>query len=254
VVFLSVLAEQLGLPLPSTPVLLVAGALARAGKLNAALVVLLATFAALIADLLWYELGRVRGIKILQLLCRISLEPDYCVRRTENAFARHGARALLVAKFVPGVSALATPLAGINGVPLPLFISYDAAGILLWIGGFTFVGYIFSDQLADLIAYSSRYGSLFVVAIVICLAAYISWKFIQRKRFLRSLRVARITPGELKAKIDHGEDVMIVDLRHALDFKNDPRIIPGALRLAAEDIDKRSQEIPNDRELILYCS
>src|SRR5712691_2508672 len=107
VLFAWVLVEQLGLPVPSVPLLLAAGALAGRGRLNLSLVAALPIVAALLSDALWYELGRRRGVKVLQFLCRISLEPDSCVRRTENVFARHGARSLLVAKFVPGLNTAA---------------------------------------------------------------------------------------------------------------------------------------------------
>src|SRR5262249_38712325 len=116
VLFVSVLAQQLGVPLPSTPFIIAAGALAYSGGLNWAVLLILACSAALIADFVWYEIGRVRGTRVLQFFCRISLEPDYCVRRTENTFARYGAKTLVVGKLVPGVSTLATPMAGIYGL------------------------------------------------------------------------------------------------------------------------------------------
>jgi len=254
VLFLSVFAQQIGLPFPSTPVLLAAGALARTGHLSFALAIVLAVVAALLADLAWYEIGRRRGVRVLHFLCRVSLEPDYCVRRTEDTFARHGARTLVVAKLVPGVSALATPLAGINGLPLRRFLAYDGAGILLWIGLFELLGYVFSDQLEVVAAYSLRLGSLLLVVLAAALALYIAWKYIQRQRFIRDLRIARITAAELKRMLDAGEDLFIVDLRHALDFEVAPEIIPGALRLNTEDLDRRSAEIPRDRSLVLYCT
>lgn len=251
---LSVLLQQLGLPLPLTPFLLAAGALAHSGQLSFARALFWAFAAALLADLTWYQIGRLRGVKVLRFLCRISLEPDYCVRRAENTFVRHGPKMLLVAKFIPGISAVATPLAGISGLPLPRYLLYSGTGILLWIGTYELTGYLFADQLEQVIDYSSRFGSLLLVIMVAGVAAYIGWKYWQRERFLRSLRVARITPSELKQRLDAGEDLVIVDLRHALDFNAEPKIIPGALRLAAEEIEQRGHEIPRDRTLVLYCS
>ena len=254
ILFASVFAQQLGLPLPSTPFILAAGALAYQGGLNFGVALVVGCVAALAADLMWYQIGRKRGIKVLEFLCRISLEPDYCVRRTENTFDRYGPKMLLVAKLVPGVSAVATPLAGINGLPLSRFLAFDGLGILLWIGTFELVGYLFSNQLEQIIRYTSRFGSVIFVVLIAALAGYIAWKYFQRQRFLHSLRIARITPIELKQQLDSGSDVYIVDLRHALDFAAEPRTLPGAVRLAAEEVENRHNEIPRDRTIVLYCT
>jgi len=254
VLFVSVLAQQLGVPLPSTPFIVAAGALAHTGQLSFSAALFVAFSAAMIADLVWFEIGRWRGTRVLQFLCRISLEPDYCVRRTENTFARHGAKTLVVGKLVPGISVLATPMAGIYGLARSRFLLFDGLGILLWIGTFELLGYLFSDQLEDVVAYASRFGGLLTVLIVGGLAAYVGWKYAQRRRFLRSLRVARITPEQLKAELDSGADLLIVDLRHALEDEAEPRTLPGALRLPAEKLEERGAELPRGKTLVLYCS
>jgi len=254
VLFASVLAQQLGLPLPSTPFIVAAGALAHSGQLSFAIVLLVACCAAIIADLVWFEIGRLRGTRVLQLLCRISLEPDYCVRRTENSFARHGAKTLVVGKLVPGVSVLATPMAGVYGMARSRFLLFDGLGVLLWIGTFELLGYLFSNQLEDVLAYATRFGGLMFVLLAGALVAYIGWKYAQRRRFLRSLRVARITPEELKAELDAGADLVIVDLRHTMDDESEPRMLPGALRLPAEELEERGKELPRNKTLVLYCS
>jgi len=253
VLFASVLAQQLGMPLPSTPFIVAAGALAHAGQLSFDATILVAFSAAMIADLVWFEIGRLRGIRVLQFLCRISLEPDYCVRRTENTFARYGAKTLIVGKIVPGISAVATPMAGVYGLARSRFLLFDGLGILLWIGTFELLGYLFSDQLEDVVAYASRFG-LLTALFIGGLAAYVGWKYAQRRRFLRSLRIARITPEQLKAELDSGTDVVIVDLRHALEDESEPRTLPGALRLPAEKLEERGGELPRGKTLVLYCS
>ena len=252
--FAWVLAEQLGLPIPSLPLLLAAGALAGAGKLNFPIAVGLAVLASLIADLLWYELGRLRGGKILGLLCRISLEPESCVRRTEDAFQNHASRSLLLAKFVPGLNTAAPPMAGMTGMRLPRFVVLDALGALLYAGGAVLVGYLFSEKLEDLAFYLSRLGNAAVVLVVLLFAAYILRKYLARRRFQRELWMARMTPEELKSKLDAGEPLAIVDLRHPLDFLPYPQVIPGAIRMAPKEIEQRHTEIPRDREIILYCT
>jgi membrane protein DedA with SNARE-associated domain len=254
VLFVWVFAEQLGLPLPAAPLLLAAGALAGAGQLTLALAIALALLAAVLADLFWYELGRRRGSKVLRLLCRISLEPDSCVRQTEEMFARHGARSLLVAKFIPGLGTVAPPLAGIFRMRLSRFLIFDILGTALWAGTFTGLGLLFSDQLERLATSALELGTWLIVVLVASLAAYIGWKYVQRQRFIRQLRIARITPDELKHKLDAGEVVIIVDLRHSLDFEGEPLIIPGALQLSPEQLEQRHHEIPRERDIVLYCT
>src|SRR5262245_23127674 len=254
VVFFWVLAEQLGLPLPATPVLLAAGALAGAGKMNLGFAIVLAVIASLLGDVSWYAFGRLRGSRVLNLLCRISLEPDSCVRKTENAFIRHGARSLLIAKFVPGLNTMAPPLAGIIGMRLRRFLIFDALGAFFYIASAAGLGYVFSNQLEQVAARVASFGFSMLAILGVGLAAYIAWKYIQRRRFIRSLRIARITADDLKKKIETGESVVVVDLRHSLDFEAAPQTIPGAIRLAPEEIEEGHGQIPRVREIVLYCT
>ncbi len=253
-VFLIVLTEQAGLPIPALPVLLAAGALAGQGKLSLPLALALAVAASLVADFIWYELGRYRGHSILSLLCRISLEPDSCVRRTENLFAQRGARSLLVAKFIPGLSTAAATLAGMLRMRLWRFFVWDATGALLWAGAFAGVGFIFSAQLDRVAVYAQRLGAGLLVLLLGGLAAYIAFKYYQRRRFIRALRIARITPEELKQKLDAGEDVVVVDLRHSVELESDNVRVPGAMHLDPGEIEQRHLEIPRDRDIVLYCT
>jgi membrane protein DedA with SNARE-associated domain len=253
-VFLVVLTEQAGLPIPAFPVLLAAGALAGQHKLSLPMALSLAVVAALFADFIWYELGRRRGHSILSLLCRISLEPDSCVRRTENLFARRGVRSLLVAKFIPGLSTAASTLAGLLRTRLWRFFAWDAGGALLWAGAFAGAGFIFSNQLDRVALYAQRLGAGLLALLVGSLAGYIGFKYYQRQRFIRTLRIARITPEELKRKLDAGEDMVVVDLRHSVEFESDDAKVPGAIHLDPEEIGQRHVEIPRDRDIVLYCT
>ena len=252
VLFVWILAEQGAVPLPSIPLLLACGALARAGKLSLAVAMLYGLAGCLVADNVWFQLGRVRGGRILRFLCRVSLEPDSCVRQTENAFLRYGLRSLLVSKFVPGLNAVAAPMAGSSGARRTQFLLYDTLGALLWLGTYAGLGYLFSDQLEVVAAYALRMGSWLVVIVIASLAAWIAWKFIQRQRFLHKLSVARITPEELRDLIDSGEDVMILDVRQHVD--PDDASIPGALHISLEELSDRHGEIPRDRDIVLFCS
>jgi membrane protein DedA with SNARE-associated domain len=254
VLFAWVAAEQLALPVPSEPVLLVAGALAGAGLLELPVVIAVGVTASLLSDVIWYEVGRVRGSRVTRVLCWISLEPDSCVRRSQDIFARYGGGSLLVAKFVPGLNTVAQPLAGILGMRRSRFLLYDALGALLWIGTYTGLGYLFSDQIERVAAHVRSLGSWLLGLAFAGLVLYIAGKYIRRQRFIRRLRIARITPAELKRKLDAGEAMMIVDLRHPLDFRADPMMVPGAVHLSPEELERRSQEIPRDRDVILYCT
>lgn len=250
--FFWVLAEQGAIPLPSIPLLVTAGALVRLGRLQPLAAIACCVAAALIADTVWFQLGKRRGQRVLHFLCRVSLEPDSCVRRTENAFLKYGLRSLLLSKFVPGLNAVAAPLAGSSGAPYWRFVAYDSAGAMIWSAAYLTLGYIFSEQLESAVAYASRMGSSLLILVVGLFAFWICWKFIQRRRFLRQLNVARITPEELRARLDAGEDLLIVDLRTKLDEHHST--IPGAVRISAEDLTAGVQAIPRDRDIILFCS
>lgn len=250
--FLWVLAEQSALPLPSVPLLLAAGALIRTGRLHVLPAVVSCVIAALIADTIWFQLGRHRGRRVLRLLCRVSLEPDSCVRQTENAFVKYGMNSLLVSKFIPGLNAVAAPLAGNSKRSYWQFLLIDSAGASIWSGAYLAAGYVFSEQLETMLAYASRMGSSLLMLVVALFALWIGRKFVQRRRFLKQLDVARITPEELRDRLNAGEDLFIVDLRSRVPVSRDA--IPGAIRISPEDLTAGGQEIPRDREIILFCS
>lgn len=254
VIFLYVFAEQIGVPLPAVPALLAMGAFAAAGKLNFGLALLLSIVASVLADSIWYVIGRARGADVLRVLCKISLEPDSCVRRTEDIFLRYGVRSLVIAKFVPGFNTVAPPLAGIVGVGVPRFVGYSVAAALLWAGAWGGLGYFAADALQPTVDASGRLGTSLLWIIAALVAVSVAVKWIQRHRFLRTLRVARISQGELKQALDCGTPVVIVDLRSALDATAMPFVIPGALRMAPEELEHRHRDIPRDRDIILYCS
>lgn len=249
-----VFSEQIGLPLPSMPILLAAGALSGTGQMSFFRSLFFAVLACVVADSIWYQLGLRKGIRVLQLICKISIEPDSCVRRTEGVFSRQGARSLLFAKFLPGLGTVAPPLAGIFHMRARRFLLFDALGALLWAGTFLGIGYIFSGQIELVAEHLAALGSRLLVLLIGVFAAYIAYKYFARQRFLHELRIARITVDELKLKIDAGEDLVIVDLRHSMDFEADPEIIPGAFRMDSKELEEKHDLLPRDREIILYCT
>jgi membrane protein DedA with SNARE-associated domain len=249
-----VVAEQLGVPLPAVPALLGVGALAAQGRGSIALVLAGIGIAALVVDFGWYELGRRRGAAALTRLCRLSLEPDSCVRRAETVFARHGVRGMLVAKFLPGLTTVMPPLAGVFAVARARFALYDLAGVLLWAGTWIGVGYVFSDAIVLVAARATELGRMLGVAVAAALGGYILVKYVRRRLFLRTLRAARITPAALKRAIDAGDDVTIIDLRTPLDVAATRYAIPGSRWLTIDRIDEHEAEFLRARELVLYCS
>lgn len=254
VLFLNVFAEQAGLPVPAVPVLLAMGALAGLGHFSLAAGLALATLASLLSDLIWYRLGRVRGHSILNLLCRVSLEPDSCVSNTKSLFGRFGALALLFAKFVPGLNTAAAPMAGLTRMPPGKFLAADIGGAMAWSGTYLAVGYLFRNQLERAAEQAGRMGSWLLLFLASLLAVYIVWKYYQRRRFIRDLRVDRVTPEELMNMIVTGEDLAVVDLRRTLEVEQDNLKLPGAIWIDLDELEIREQEIPRDKDVVLYCS
>lgn len=254
VLFGWVLLDQAGIPLPAVPLLLVVGALAGAGRLNLSLAIGAAVAGCLAADLLWYTFGRRKGVSVLGIMCRITLEPDSCVRRVEELFVAYRLRSLLIAKFLPGVNPLAAALSGVVNIPLGVFVLCEAASALVWSAAWMGLGYLFSDLIDSIAAESSRLGGTSVVVLLVVLGAYVGVKYVQRRRFFRALRMARISPEDLKQMLDGGTETMIVDLRTTVGAEGLPYSIPGALRMSPDELERRHHEIRKDAEIVLYCT
>jgi membrane protein DedA with SNARE-associated domain len=249
--FAMVPSEQLGIPIPAMPVLLAMGALVGLEHYSFALALGLAMIAAVGADSTWYILGRNKGHSILKLLCRISLEPDSCVSTTRYWFKKLGAWALVICKFVPGLSAVSTPMAGLARMPWWKFLLADATGSLLWSGTFLTLGYLFRLQLELVGQVALRLGSWAGAIVGGAVALWIGWKYWQRKKFMRSLRIARITPEEL---MEHLADVVVLDLRTPAEVEWDGMKLQGALWFDRKELEQRHMEIPRDRDVVLYCT
>ena len=254
ILFAVVLVEQLGLPIPAVPVLLAMGALAGLGNYSLPWILLTAVLASLAGDLAWFELGRHRGRSVVRRICGMSLEPDYCVRRTEMAFSNFGSRTLLFAKFLPGLSTVAPPLAAMLGMDRVRFILWDGTGALLWAATFIGAGVMFSRQLGMALAFAARFGSASIAVAALTIVVFLTWKYVQRQRFLRHLRVSRITPDELLSATRAADGVFVLDLRDPVDLRINPTRIKGALWMALDDVGKRHHEIPRDRDVALYCN
>ena len=253
VLFVAVFIEQMGIPLPAAPWLLAAGTMAGTGKMNWVVALGSASIGSVAADMIWFYLGRRYGSRILRLLCRISLEPDTCVRRTEGVFTRYGMKGLVAAKFIPGLSTLAPPLAGSSGVSAPRFLFFDGLSSLLYVGCFILAGVLFSRQLEQIINALAGLGHSALALVVAAVALYIGYRYWQRHRLLGELRMARITVDELHQKQEAGESLLVLDLRSHFELEQDPAVIRGALHVTMDELRLRQQDIPRDRDIVLYC-
>jgi membrane protein DedA with SNARE-associated domain/rhodanese-related sulfurtransferase len=254
VVFAWAFAVQAGVPAPAVPMLLGAGALSGSGQMNLALAIGAAMIATLGADVLWYALGRSLGAPVLGTLCRFSQDPDSSVRGAKERFVAHRLRYLVLAKFLPGVNPLAAGLAGVVAVRPGSFLLYAAVGALLWAGAWMILGYLFADVIGLVATRAGRLGTPLVIAIAAVLIAYLAFKYARRRHFLRHLGKARITPVELKRRLDAGDHLVIVDLRTALDIETAPYRIPGAYWIAPETLRNPHPLIPRGSEVVFYCA
>jgi membrane protein DedA with SNARE-associated domain len=254
VLFAWITAEQFGAPVPAVPILIAAGVLSATGQLTFASALGLGILGCLIGDSFWYVIGKQRGSAVLHVLCRISLEPETCVRQSSEFISRHGSSSLVIAKFIPGVSAVAVPLAANSGISLLSFFSYDFLGSLLYVAAYLGLGQVLGDRIDKLSVFAHSLKSVSLGLAIVGAAAILVWRFYQRRRFQSDANISRITAEEVRNLIEGRQSPYIVDLRHPLDMLTDPRVIPGAIRMTPDELFQRQNEIPHDREIILYCT
>lgn len=252
-VFFNVLIEQLGAPIPAYPTLVITGALVSRGEYSALQLLLTAVCAAVISDFAWYYAGKRYGRRVLSTLCRISLSPDSCVNQTESIYVRWGAPSLLVAKFIPGFASVASALAGTIGTRRSSFLLFDALGAALWAGLAIFLGSLFSTAIDDLLNVLTELGKWGGILIAIGFAAFVATKWWQRKRFIHSLRMARISVDELGNLLQQGSSPVILDVRSPLASQQTGRI-PGATVTTVDEMHAIALEVPPDGEVIVYCA
>ena len=259
ILFLWVLVEQFGLPVPSIPLLLTAGTLSATHKLSAFIALICVLVACMISDSMWYMLGRSYGNRVLKLLCRFSLEASTCVAKTEGYFTKRGPVTLLFAKFVPGLSTVAAPIAGQTGMAFGRFLLYDLAGSIIWAEAYLLAGRFFGDIAKKSAKFIHLLGHFAGVLFIVMVLGFFIHRLVKQRRFLANVRKLRLEPQELMAMIDEaasaGEPApFIVDLRHPLDYLPDPRVLPGAVRVGPAELALHSDRIPRDRDVILYCT
>jgi membrane protein DedA with SNARE-associated domain/rhodanese-related sulfurtransferase len=260
ILFLWVLLEQLGIPIPSIPVLLTAGTLSATHRISGTYSLAVVVIACMIADSIWFFLGRKYGGNVIRFLCRLSFETTTCVTRTEGYFSRRGPATLLFCKFVPGLATVAPPIAGENGMSYRNFLLYDTAGSILWAEAYLLGGRFFGDVAQKLAPpFFAWLGHFALIIFALMVLAFVGNRIYLQRKFLSQVRSMRLDPAELKQMLDDAKKhnttpPFIVDLRHPLDYLPDPRVLPCAIRIGPNELTTHNEIIPRDRDVILYCT
>ncbi|MQA37608.1 VTT domain-containing protein [Rugamonas aquatica] len=253
IVFAIVLVEQIGLPIPAFPLLIVAGALSVDGDSSWLAVLSVSVVACLISDYFWFRAGRYYGKRILRLLCKISLSPDYCVSQTEDNFNRWGPKALVVAKFIPGFNTIAPPLAGAMGTSNATFLGFSIAGGIVWSGTGIAIGAGFHTQIDQVLEILSTMGTTALIVLGVLLVLFVTFKYIERKRFRQSVEIDRVTIDELKKLLEQGKEPVLIDARSVTAQMLEPAV-PGALLFNGGEPIPELAALAKDRHIIVYCS
>jgi membrane protein DedA with SNARE-associated domain/rhodanese-related sulfurtransferase len=254
IVFAITLAARVGAPVPAAPLLVVAGGVGMAGQLSIAACIVASVVANVLGDAVWYQAGRWRGHRVMKLLCQISLSPDTCVRQSEGILSKWGGSSLIAAKFLPGISVVAAPMAGALGMSWQRFVWFDIAAGLIWSLAFLALGMVFSTQIERVLNFMTEFGTIAAVVIVVALALTMTARWL-RRRWMRSERYApRISVTELRELIRRGEGPIVIDVRSSVAVLQDTRRVPGAIAATLAELPTHVPGLPRDREIVLYCT
>ena len=250
-IFLFTFLENVGLPIPAIPVLMLAGAYASTRHATLLMVLVAAVAGALLADGIWYFVGRWRGKRVLDHLCRVSFNPDACLERAVDGFHRRKSATILFANFLPGVNTIMPPLAGVAAMPFFLFLLLDFAGSLLWAGAAVALGFVFGERVAETArGVQGMMGQLLMAGIAVTIAWRAGYRFWLVKRYGGN----RVDPDEVHRRMRDGEDLLVIDLRRDDDFDASDRMIAGAARLRPASFHRHAMHLPRDRDLVFYCT
>jgi membrane protein DedA with SNARE-associated domain/rhodanese-related sulfurtransferase len=254
ILFAVTLAARLGAPVPASPLLVVAGSLVMAGQISMVTALAVSIAANVLGDGAWFVAGRRYGYRVMRQLCRISLSPDSCVQQGESLITRWGGSSLVAAKFVPGVSVVAAPMAGALGMSTARFLAFEVFAAVVWTLAFMALGMVFSDQIQQIFDIMASTGGMATAVLVLVLAALIAVRYWQRQRFLRELDIPRIDVDDLHALMEQGLNPLVIDVRSDASTQVDGRRIPGAIPVLLRDIHAHAPELAPDREIVLYCN
>ena len=252
-IFAVTLVARLGAPVPAAPLLVVAGALAASHQLAWPAAALASLLANLLGDGAWFWAGRYFGQRVLRLLCLSSLSPDTCVRQSEDLLTRWGGASLIAAKFVPGISVVAPPMAGALGMRWRTFAAFETVSAVLWTGLFMGVGAVFSTQIEQALNILSTTGAVATGVLVLLVAGHLGLRY-RRRALLGGLRMARVGVAELRELMNDPPGPVVIDVRTKHGRGIDARHIPGAQVFSLEDLKRRAHELPREREIVLYCN
>ena len=247
-------ADQFGTPIPAIAILLTAGAVAGQGHLSFAGILASAWAGTVAGDAVLYQVGRWRGGPLMRRLCSFSLAPDTCVRKTESSFQRLGWKALVIAKFVPGLALFAAPVAGALRMPFAPFLAFDSIGSLFYNVVVIGLGFALHNQLDRVVGWFHALGRAAIPVVAGAIIAYWAWRIIEKRRVIRALRCRRLTPDALRNRLQSGDPVRILDLRTAIAYEATRQSLPGAIRLDPEELETRHADIPRDCDIVLYCT
>ena len=254
IVFLITLAARVGAPVPAAPLLVVAGGVSMAGQMSLLACLAASVVANVLGDAVWYQAGRWRGHRVMKLLCKISLSPDTCVRQSEGILSKWGGSSLIAAKFLPGISVVAAPMAGALGMSWRRFVSYDIGAGLIWSVFFLAIGVVFAGQIVVVLDFMTQFGTIAAVVIAIVLAVMIVYRFLRRRWMLSDRYAPRIDVHELRELIRRGESPIVIDVRSSVAMLQDGRRVPGAIVATLAQLPGTANELPRDREVVLYCN
>lgn len=256
-VFVGVFAEQAGAPIPAFPLLMLAGMQAHDQSSYAVLILLVVTIASTLADLLWFWGGRRYGRRVLSLLCKLAISPDSCVRQNQISFARYGVATLVIAKFVPGLSTLARPMAGALGMSTRSFMIFNLAGTVLWAGSGIVLGIVFHEQLEQVLHRLEEMGWLAMLILAALFAGYITFRLWRRIRLSRmKAKLPHVSPVELAEILKAETKVAILDVQSpALQSIRSDRI-QGAIYFDVSSLKKGEslQHFSTQTFVVVYCS
>jgi membrane protein DedA with SNARE-associated domain/rhodanese-related sulfurtransferase len=254
IVFVATLAARIGVPVPASPLLVVAGGLAVGGEFSWLTALAGSIAANVIGDGLWFQAGRRHGHRVMRLLCRISLSPDSCVRQSESLILRWGGSSLIAAKFLPGVSVVAAPMAGALGMSWLRFFVYELVAATIWTVLFMALGMVFSGQIQQILGIMASTGTAAVILLLLVLAVVLAVRYWRRRGFLREVEMSRITVDDLHELMSAGHEPLVIDVRSEASIKIDGRRIPGALSVELNAMREKAAELPRDRDIVLYCN
>jgi membrane protein DedA with SNARE-associated domain len=252
VVWAASFVESLGAPVPAFPLLLLAGSVAAEYRFSAVPLVAASACGFWIGDLIWYAVGRIHGRRVLGLLCRLSLNPDACVGRAERRFRRRPALTVAAAKFVPGLSLMVAPLAGILRMPPVQFAAIDGAAATAWSAAAVMSGVVFGKRVLPHVLRTQRALEILGGAAVL---AFFAWKLYERRWLVRHYSVGRVESAELQRLLaSEPPEVLVIDLRSEQAFSGSAQMVPGARRIPPGEFETHVSTMPLDKEIILYCT